>query len=240
MLTRSLQKSIGLAHIYDKVQEEWKDAHLLAPENADALEHSISLFAHSRTVSHTEPKVYYYYYYVEGEWRSSDYGCTSCTVTFSPTRVEVANCGDTRCYLFRPRTHQFMLCTHDHSVHSASEVERLKVPVRGHYFIMGANAIMVSRSFGHLTSRALGMTHAPYTRDLTSDVEAGDWMIVGTDGLCETISIAHISKLIRDGIHNSWTVDQVSHLILDAFAKQVKGHPFQKYDNMCLCCIAFE
>lgn len=221
--------------IFDDTQEAWKRVHMINPYSRDAFDYN--LFQKFQTkLNRTLYNSQIHYNWCEKNY-TSDFGCTSCCVSLSPiSGISVANCGDTRCYWFRPSTNEFSLCSTDHTVHNVTEVTRMvnhNCFVQGSYFVLPSNQIMISRSFGHLASSQYGITHKPCIKNISHLIQKNDWIVVATDGLWDVFDASTICKFI-----NHSQVNDVSLEILSAFNNYVQTS-IQKCDNMCMCCVKF-
>ena len=130
-------------------------------------------------------------------------GCTATAVLIDGSRMAVAHVGDSRVYVLHAGT--LVRITHDHSY-----VEEL---VDAGEITVGEARLHPSRS---IITRALGSDPNMYADHFTIDVEAGDRIIICSDGLSSMISDAHIEAVAVSSVTPQGAADS---LLADALAE---------------------
>lgn len=130
-------------------------------------------------------------------------GCTATAVLIDKARMAIAHVGDSRVYVLHAGT--LVRVTHDHSF-----VEEL---VDAGEITVGEARLHPNRS---IITRALGSDPNMYADHFTLDVEAGDRIIVCSDGLSSMLSDHQIETVAVSSVTPQGAVDN---LVADALAQ---------------------
>lgn len=181
----------------------------------------------------------------EGEEMSAA-GCTANVVLITPTEIIVANAGDSRCYLFTEENKTVPL-SEDHKPDMLQERERISKA--GGYVSNGrvCDNLNLSRAIGDLTYKRNTKAHPKeqiitafpdvVVRKLQKDCR---FLIIGCDGIWETIPASDICKLVweRIGKTDNANLVEVCDFLLDRLIAK-DTHDGTGCDNMSLIIVQF-
>jgi PPM family protein phosphatase len=112
-------------------------------------------------------------------------GCTLSALVIRGDRALVGHMGDSRVYRLREGSARLQQLTADHSL-----VAKMRA--------MGVESAIMEARFGHIITRAIGVSEVSRPDIFNEAVEPGDRYLLCTDGLTDVVCDARIESVLRD------------------------------------------
>ncbi|CDJ35786.1 protein phosphatase 2C, putative [Eimeria mitis] len=153
---------------------------------------------------------------------ASTAGSTALTVCVTPTRLIVANVGDSRCVLCRGR--EIVELSQDHKPQLAEE--RIRIYAAGGFLEMGRvnGNLNLSRALGDLVYKADDtlppekqiLSGCPDIVTVNRDPEKDEFLVIGCDGIWELLSSAEVVEFVRRRIEHTPDLCQILKELFDS------------------------
>lgn len=151
-------------------------------------------------------------------------GSTALSFLLKGNKLYIANIGD--CRLIGIRNGIVQQLTDDHTIDNANELERIKkcdARIYSKYIVRDLQGISVSRSFGDLYFKDLGVISEPEIFEV--EIPEGSVIVAGSDGIWSILNNKEVSKFAKLG-----TAEEIAKNILAG----ILATPKEPFDNISI------